>query len=118
MTGFTPKTRALIHTRDGGCVVCGRSDGLNIHHRTPRGMGGSKAAWVNQAPNGVVLCGSGVTGCHGRVESDRAWAESNGYIVRRGLALPEHVPVQHVRYGEVWLTRDGRVVDVKPDPVF
>lgn len=81
-------------------------------------MGGSKASWANQAPNGIVLCGSGTTGCHGRVESNRAWAEANGYIVRHGIELPEHVPVQHVLYGEVWLTRDGRVVDVKPDPVF
>lgn len=112
MTGFTPATRALILERDQGCVVCGREDGLNIHHRAPRGMGGSKAPWVNRASNGITVCGSGVTGCHGEIEANRSWAEVKGYIVRRGLNLPVNVPVEHTRYGDVWLTDAGEAVPV------
>lgn len=118
MTGFTPKTRALILQRDGGCFMCGTTTSLNVHHRTARGMGGAKAAWINKASNGITLCGSGVTGCHGRVEAYRAWAESQGLIVRRGVTLPAHVPVTHPQLGELWLTDDGRYVYVEPDPVF
>jgi hypothetical protein len=118
MTGFTPKTRALIYARDGGCVVCGHDGDLNIHHRTPRGMGGSKAPWVNRASNGISVCGSGVHGCHGRIEANRSWAEVKGYIVRRGLNLPVNVPVEHVRFGPVWLTDAGEAVPVDNDHKF
>jgi 5-methylcytosine-specific restriction protein A len=104
MTGFSPKVRALILERDGGCVICGRSYGaLQIHHRAPRGMGGSKAAWVNQAPNGITLCDEH----HRWVEANRTEAEAAGWIVRRGVTLPANVPVQYLG-GLRWLLPDGR----------
>lgn len=115
MTGFPAKVRALITERDEGCVICG-NPGTNIHHRHPRGMGGSKAAWINRPSNGILLCGSGTTGCHGHVETNRAWAVQHGYLVRHGVQLPVNIPVAHVRHGLVFLTDDGRVVPVTPPP--
>lgn len=106
MTGFTAKTRALITERDGGCVICGWQSGMNqIHHRAPRQMGGSKAAWVNYPSNGISLCVS----CHRLVERERSWAESQGYIVRRGIHPPSSIPLVHARWGVVVLTDEGEI---------
>lgn len=78
--------------RDGhtSCEICSVSiaNGLrgrdwSVHHRVPRGMGGTRDEAVNSAPSLLILCGSGVTGCHGRVESDRAEAYINGWLVSR-----------------------------------
>jgi hypothetical protein len=76
-------------------------------------MGGSKNAWVNQPPNGVSLCAEH----HRWVEANRSDAESRGLIVRRGVTLPALIPVLY-RGVMSWLTPDGRVVDVKPEPDF
>lgn len=112
MTGFTPKVRALILQRDGGCVICGRTHGaLQIHHRAPRGMGGSKAAWVNQPPNGITLCADH----HRWVEANRAEAEAAGWIVRRGITLPADVPVLYLT-GLRWLRPDGSTEPITYPP--
>lgn len=59
-------------------------------------MGGSKTAWVNLAANLVLLCGSGVTGCHGWVESNRAEATELGWLVSRiGIQRAEDIPVPY-----------------------
>lgn len=44
-------------------------------------MGGTKRADANLPPNLLVLCGSGVTGCHGWVESNRNEAREEGFIL-------------------------------------
>lgn len=92
---FHPSVRALITRRDDGmCCLCGRP-ATNIHHRTPRGAGGSKARlWVDQPANALSLCGQGnVSGCHGWIESHRAEAVERGWIVPRNrLVLPAEVP--------------------------
>lgn len=87
------KTRAVVFERDGGCFRCG-APANNIHHRLARGAGGSKLAYVNAPGNLLVLCGSGTTGCHGWVESNRAVSYEHGLLVRRnGVLLPADVPV-------------------------
>lgn len=53
-----------------------------MHHRTPRQAGGSRAAWISQASNGVDLCNE----CHRWVESNRSAAEATGWVVPRGEA--------------------------------
>ena len=114
MTGFSAKVRALILQRDEGCVICGTQHGvLQVHHRAPRGMGGAKATWVNQPSNGITVCAED----HRRIEANRAWAESHGYIVRRGIQLPRMVPVLY-RGVLRWLTDQGHVIDVGPEPDF
>ncbi len=90
------RLRTLVLERDlYSCVRCGVYTGpfgvYSIHHRRPRGMGGTK---TRESPaNLLLLCGSGTTGCHGYVESHRSEAETNGYIVRHSIAQVEDVPV-------------------------
>src|SRR6266704_3649187 len=91
------------------CERCGRdltySSNYSIHHRHPRGMGGCQEPWINELPNLVLLCGSGVTGCHGDVHGEVAQAYADGWLVPTG-ARPERVPI--VRY-------DGRRVLLLPE---
>jgi hypothetical protein len=66
-TGFPPKVRALICERANDlCEYCGVERGVEIHHRRPRGMGGTNQASTNEASNGLLLCSE-----HHR------WAESH-----------------------------------------
>ncbi|MDO4920060.1 HNH endonuclease [Kocuria sp.] len=107
MAGFTTATRQRILERDGwACVLCGkpyRPAFDSIHHRQPRGMGGSKATATNGAANGIVLCGSGTTGHHGWVESHRAEALELGLLVpKNGTRSPHEVPVSFDG-GRTWL---------------
>lgn len=85
----------------GACEQCHRAlrledrgIGWSLHHRQPRGMGGSKAVYVNLPGNLLVLCGSGTTGCHGWVEANRERALDTGLLVSRlSRVLPVQVPV-------------------------
>lgn len=80
------------------CEACGKPVGdergvdYSIHHRKPRGMGGSRFG-ANLASNLLVLCGSGTTGCHGYVESHRSEAMACGWLVSR-YQDPADVPAQ------------------------
>lgn len=96
-----PETVKMVRKRDnGGCIRCGRRDLLNTHHRQPRGMGGTKLTVKNLPSNLITLCGSGVTGCHGWVESHRALAFDYGYLVHQA-SNPAQVAV---RYPDGWYT--------------
>lgn len=79
------------------CERCGKrlSEGehVSVHHRTPRGMGGSHDESLNRPSNLLALCGSGTTGCHGWIEHNREEARENGWLVPRGLS-PIDVPVK------------------------
>jgi 5-methylcytosine-specific restriction protein A len=93
-TGPDAKTRAVVAKRDGGrCVRCA-APATQIHHRRSRGRGGSSDPAINSPANLLTLCGSGTTGCHGWVESNRREAEIEGYIVRHGARSPGTVPVR------------------------
>jgi len=78
---FTVLARAFYR-----CERCGggaTAFGFSVHHRLPRGMGGSKNANLHKSANLIVLCGSGVDGCHGWVESNRDEARAKGYLLYR-----------------------------------
>lgn len=72
------------HCRRCGIAITGFG---SLHHRLPRGMGGSKSptgkARADRASNLVLLCGSGTTGCHGWVERHRRQAYETGWLVHR-----------------------------------
>ncbi len=108
-TGPDATTRALVAARAlGGCERCGRSvtslwDGWSIHHRLPRGRGGQ-----NSPENLIFLCGSGTTGCHGLIESERLAAYLAGLLLRTGTD-PASEPVL-LRAGWVFLCPDGSTV--------
>lgn len=70
-------------------------------------MGGSKDPVSNTPANMVLLCGSGTTGCHGVLESNRQWGIAVGLIVHQSFD-PEEILVV-LRPGDpVKLSADGR----------
>lgn len=87
---FSGRVRRIITERSAGrCEVCGLTKmGMQIHHRRPRGMGGTVDGWVGDSPNGLMIC----PGCHRMVEARRQWAYEKGFLVRHGWRSPD-VPV-------------------------
>ena len=105
-TGPTASVRETVMRRAGGrCERCGKA--LNgphsVHHRQPRGMGGPSNPEVNNPSNLLVLCGTGTTGCHGWIESNREYATLRGFLVPRPLH-PADTPVQ--LHDTRWVTLD------------
>lgn len=99
MSGVSPKVRQVVAERDlWTCVRCGRYVGpfgtYSLHHRRPRGAGGSRRADTNLPANLVTLCGHATSsdGCHYWAEKNRDDARSVGLLVRQG-ARPASVPV-------------------------
>jgi len=77
-----------------------------IQHRRARGMGGSSKASTSSPANGLLLCGSGTTGCHGWTESHPAEAAFLGWRVTQ-FDDPTHVPVWRTTpLGGEWVLLD------------
>lgn len=74
---------------------------VSIHHRRPRMMGGSKNADLHKPANLIALCGSGTTGCHGWVESNREKARTFGYLIQK-VESAEEIPFKDLN-GDWWL---------------
>lgn len=110
-TGFPPWVAEVIVERDGGCCArCGlavshlqRGFAWSIHHRRPRGRGGAKDAWINEPANGVVLCQKD----HDDVERHRDVAYDTGWLIHRGIATAESIPLVHAIHGYVYLDNMG-----------
>lgn len=93
------------------CARCGVIiwSGGSRHHRKFRSRRGG-----DEVSNGLLLCGSGTTGCHG-------WAHSNPRSARMaGFAVESHedprlVPVMHAVYGLVWLDDEGGASSTPPE---
>lgn len=115
--GPTSKTLDLVWERDNGhCAWCGRvitgqrGRDWSLHHRRPRGAGGSSLVWVNLPGNLILLHGSGVDGCHGLIESQRAGAVEDGFLVSmNGKATSSEVEIVHAVHGRCKLNDDGSV---------
>lgn len=85
-------TRETARLRFAGrCCRCGK-DGWTIQHRLPRSLGGTKDPAINALSNLLWVCGDGVQGCHGHMESHRTEAYAMGWLVRHGTS-PAAVPV-------------------------
>lgn len=121
---FSDATVEVIWERDKGCCVdCGQPQrrerrgeafgGWSVQHRAARGKGGTSRGsrlrpWLTRAANGVIMCGTGTTGCHGRAETrDRARAFDLGFAVRTGVTLPASAPLRHAVHGWVLLDEEG-----------
>lgn len=79
-TGPSKRQAELVVARaDGVCEVCGYAEAQQLHHRKPRGMGGSKDPAINEPSNLIHICQQ----CHSSIESKRTQSEANGHIVRR-----------------------------------
>jgi 5-methylcytosine-specific restriction protein A len=80
-TGPAPAVLDVVRARNGGaCLRCSLRPGAQCHHRTPRGMGGTRDPHVNEPPNLTWIC----LACHAEIESRRADAFRDGWLVRRG----------------------------------
>src|SRR5690606_7968555 len=84
-------------------------DDYSLQHRRARGMGGvgKKNHVTNSPANGVLVCGSATTGCHGYIESHPEEALARGF---RGPQAqdPRTVPIITWAGIRVWLTEDGQ----------
>lgn len=96
------QARALVSQRSGGrCEACGVKRASNWHHRKPRSAGG-----VWSADNGMDLCGSGSTGCHGWITEHPKGAREQGWSVP-SWADPARTPVWIFGREFVLLTANG-----------
>jgi 5-methylcytosine-specific restriction protein A len=99
VTGFSAAVRTTIRQRaDGHCERCGLQRGTEIHHRRPRGMGGTNRPETNTPSAGGLLCGD----CHRWAESHRAAAMNHGWLVRQHHQ-PADIPV---KYRDSWVYLD------------
>lgn len=88
-TDPTRKTRAIVLDRDEHrCVVCSTSQGLQIHHRRARGMGGTRRPDTNHPQNLVTVCAHH----HQWIETHRVWATGHGLLVKQSED-PAAIPV-------------------------
>lgn len=112
-TGPTGEVRQMVHARDNDvCLRCGSPHALQVHHRMPRAAGGSRMWWINQPSNLVVLC----LACHADIESHRAQAYEDGWLVKRGVDLPSEVPIRTWRGDFLFLIDEGGLVHVGSKP--
>ena len=103
---FSTRTREIIKNRaNGSCEVCGMTLRIyaQIHHRRPRGMGGTKQAATASAANGLYIHQK----CHETIERNRATGLRKGWLVSQSDD-PVQVPVQ-LWYGWHLLNDDGTV---------
>jgi 5-methylcytosine-specific restriction protein A len=100
---FSPEVKkAIIKRSNDRCEVCGSVANYNqIHHRRPRGMGGSKDPLCGSAANGIFVHPS----CHAMIESNREQAYKKGWLVHQGHD-PAYVPIKKYS-GWVLLNHDG-----------
>ncbi len=112
MSGFTPAVAELIIAREQGrCALTGvqvahltRGRDFDLHHRRPRGSGGTSLGWVNQAANGVLLSRK----AHDWVEKNRTKAFDLGFLVSKiGVATAATTRLKHHLYGWVLLDNEG-----------
>jgi hypothetical protein len=93
--------RRLVRERSGGmCEVCGVRPATNFQHRKNRSQGGQ---W--SAANGLDVCGSGTTGCHGFIHANPAKSYAAGWSVK-GAFDESSMPVRTNR-GLVLLDAEG-----------
>lgn len=115
MAEFAPDVRAAIYQAgEGRCIGCGRAD-VTAQHRRRRGMGGSRDPLISTPANGVPLCGSGTTGCHGWTERHPLPAKLLGWaleVYEDQLEAPFYT-----RFGWRRWTRDVRLVYTGGSPL-
>jgi hypothetical protein len=108
---FPEEVRDLLMQRaDGRCERCGTPmSSFQIHHRRPRGMGGSRLPDTGGASNGLVLHPH----CHLWIETHRKAAASLGFLVGQGRQTES----AEVRMSDGWflLTADGQRMPYSPD---
>jgi hypothetical protein len=96
------KARSLVSYRaNGRCELCNRQGQLTFAHRRNRSHQG---AWA--ASNGLALCGSGTTGCHGWTEQNPTHAATGGWRIVHSDTPATEVPVWLPRPWPGWWLLD------------
>ena len=88
---FSEKTRGQIRLRSRGwCELCGLPlrEAAQIHHRRPRGMGGTRSTETQSPANGLWVHFK----CHEKIERYREESLKNGWLVPQGQP-PHRTPV-------------------------
>jgi hypothetical protein len=99
-----------LRNRDTYCWHCGTNDGLVIHHRMNRGMGGSKH--LDKLSNLIMVCYQ----FNGAMESDSAvatWARD------LGMKLSKYDTTAHPVFDnaqKVWFTLDEQGNKTETEP--
>lgn len=112
---FSARVKRVVFARDGACVprICctGAVEGLVVHHRANRGMGGSSALWISLPSNGLVACWK----CNAALETFSSLAEyyAAGWKVRRGQLTPAEIPVLYPDGRWFLLSADGTRQETK-----
>lgn len=119
-TGPTDEiVEAALERAGFSCMICDhmlgdrRGTDWCVQHRRPRGKGGTRWPGVNLLSNLGILCGSATTGCHGEVESRRADALDDGWLVK-WPGDPATISLLLHRERWVYLTNDGHYSDNPP----
>ncbi len=96
--------RSIVALRSNGiCELCSASRFHELHHRQPRGMGGTKRLDIHSPANLLALCWR----CHHEnVEVQRESAYEKGWLVRRGSDPAETRVWLHTVFGPGWYLLD------------
>ena len=83
-TGPDQRIRDLVLARADAygsprCERCGAKPPQHMHHRKPRGRGGSSDPGINSPANLTAIC----AGCHDGIETHRSNAYRTGWLVYR-----------------------------------
>jgi hypothetical protein len=101
------RARQLVRARSGRvCEGCSQARATNWAHRVGRGQLGP---WC--PTNGLDLCGSGTTGCHGWATANPKAARAKGWVLR-STDQPGELPALHALHGWILLDEDGGWVQV------
>ena len=100
-----PKIRQALWVRSkGNCEISGiplDADAFDVHHRRPKGMGGTSKPdrdWLsNLLALDPAIHNGGPRSVHGR----RSWAEPRGYLLPKGTPWASLVPC--LILGRFWL---------------
>lgn len=100
---LTRRNEAIDRRERQRCAWCGVVIWNNgsRHHRKFKSRGGG-----DEVSNGVLVCGSGTTGCHGKIHADPARAAEFGFAVH-AHEEPREVAIYHAIYGLVYLDDEG-----------
>lgn len=106
-TGPSPTVRQQVRFRARYmCERCELRHGVQIHHRAPRKMGGTRDPQINSPANLLYLCSD----CHAWIESHRESAIRDGQLILRNTTVPFDPVEHHFRdgWGIDWILKhDG-----------
>jgi 5-methylcytosine-specific restriction protein A len=107
-TGPTAAVRQQVIERDHGlCARC-RFQGNQIHHRRPRGLGGSTDPMINNVANLIFVCSP----CHLAIELHRERSYAQGWLLKHTPELPSEVALLDRTGRLFFLTEEGDVIVV------